>query len=245
MTKVTKELTAYLVMGILVLVVGIVLGYYIWGVEKGEQPDYRATLTKAADYLGTVEQQNRELKKEKADLQKEIAGLTGKMEEEPDKLNEQINNLKQHVASLTADKEKLQASLDEAMKTAAEKEEALTAEIRELTVKIEELRNKNESLQSAADEQSDLVKENERLKSELTDLVKEKEQMRSELQEALKESDMLKEENERLGVSTSDETGVRKLEEKVEDLKARLEAIQQMAVPQAADAPSETPAEAE
>lgn len=62
MIKGKKTIVTYLIVVVVLLVGGIVLGYYIWGVERGEKPNYKAYLSKTMNYLTAIEHENQALK---------------------------------------------------------------------------------------------------------------------------------------------------------------------------------------
>lgn len=224
-----KTIAMYFVLVVLMLVVGIALGYRMWGMDRSETSDYRATLSKAVEYLANIEKENKALKEKTAELQKEVDVLTKKMKEGPDKLNRQIDTLQQQIASMTVERGEVQSSLEKTLISAGEKEKELTAKIEALTDEIEEVANKKVALQSLVEENKSLRKENEG--------------MQAELREIKQEMEILKKENERLKLNLGDETRVQDLENEVAELRASLEAILQLAVPHTEGTPPVSPAE--
>jgi uncharacterized membrane protein len=49
-----REFIMYVVGLVILLIVGIGIGYYLWGVERGEKPDYTAYLSKTIDYIKSM-----------------------------------------------------------------------------------------------------------------------------------------------------------------------------------------------
>lgn len=231
MIREKNEIIAYLVLLAVLFVVGVGLGYYIWGMERGEQPDYRTCLSKAAEHLAAIETSNRELHNKTEVLQKEIAALTVRIKEGPDKLNEQIRKLESQVASLTREKEKT-------VNVTTENRE-LKEQVKGLAQELEALGKENVALQSALVSCDDLLKEKEQLESELMEVMLERDSLREEL-EGLRsdvgEHDAILEANKNYA------TQVRTLEDQVKSLNTRLEAIQQLVAPETGNGGSGLPA---
>ncbi|MCK9230685.1 MAG: hypothetical protein M0Q23_05135 [Syntrophales bacterium] len=233
MIREKKVIIVHLVLLAVLFVVGVGLGFYIWGVERGEQPDYRPCLTKAAEHITTIEAANRELLKKTEALQKELADLNVTIKKGPDKLNEQITKLESQVASLTRERE--------TAATITNKNKELTEQVNHLTEELRLLEGKNTALQSALEDRDDLTKEKERLEAELREAILERDALRQEieqLQSGTGHYEAILEENKNCVKQA------RELEDQVKILKERLDAIQQLVTPEAGNGASgETPAE--
>ncbi|MCK4467637.1 MAG: hypothetical protein KAU60_04720, partial [Desulfobacterales bacterium] len=59
MIKERKKIISFLVMVTILLAGGIGLGYYIWGMEKQEKPNYKKYLEKTIDYIAKIENDHR------------------------------------------------------------------------------------------------------------------------------------------------------------------------------------------
>lgn len=138
----SKGIIAYLVFLAAIFIVGTILGYYIWGAERGEKPYY-----KAAEYLASLEKENTALPGQVASLQKEASSLSEQVQEGPENLNEQIKTPQFQGASLAKEKNELTSSLDAARRSSAHNKK-LAAKNKELTEELESLKMKNASLTS-------------------------------------------------------------------------------------------------
>ncbi len=161
MIKEKKELILYLT-GIAVLfIAGLFIGYYVWGIERDEKPDFTQYLSKTIEYIESLEKSNLVLTEKTVALEDHIATMSDEAND-PAKLNEEIDVLKEEIAVLKEQNTSLQSTITEngeRLKEAAN----LQADHENLLSEAKTLVMQREALQSAIDESKSFIEENDRL----------------------------------------------------------------------------------
>ncbi len=120
-----------LVISVMLFVVGLILGYYIWGLNREEQVDYKGFLQETIDYIATMEHKNKRLIDEVDRLETEVNMLQQKQIAGTTEKTDQLEALSQRITSLERENQDLKASITENARLAQENQE--------LRQKIEEL----------------------------------------------------------------------------------------------------------
>ncbi|MBN2179234.1 MAG: hypothetical protein JW743_07365 [Deltaproteobacteria bacterium] len=184
MTKERKEFLMYLAGIVVLFVAGIVIGYYVWGVEREKKPDYTKYLSKTIEYIESMEKANLVLI-EKADaLQEHIASMNDEAND-PAKLKEQIGTLTKEIEELKKKNTSMQSVItenEERLKNAA----ALQVEHDNLLNEVAALVIERDALQLAVDDSQNIYEENERLKGVIQKLADELDASKAQI-EAVKQ----------------------------------------------------------
>ena len=133
MTKERKKLISYLIVVIMLFGTGFGLGYYLWGVDREQKPDYKKYLSKTINYIGNLEKNNQGFIKQVKRLKADIATLKKDVKDAQIQFDAQSKSLQTRIASLEEEKARLQSLLGENQKLSKEKEQ--------LQAKIDQLRN--------------------------------------------------------------------------------------------------------
>ena len=181
MTKERKKLIAYLIVVIMLFGTGFGLGYYLWGVDREQKPDYKKYLSKTIDYIANLEKNNQGFIKQIKGLKSKVAAINKDVKDAQSRSDAQSKSLQTGIASLEEKKARLQSLLGENQKLSKEKEQ--------LQTKIDSLLGKNQ----------DLAKEKEQLQTKIDslfccnqDLAKEKEQLQVKIDQLINELDTVK-----------------------------------------------------
>ncbi len=89
--------------------VGLVLGYYIWGAGGRAQVDYKQVLQETANYISSLEQKNESLTSEVGTLQSEVNRLKQQSRQASSGNSDTITSLSARVRSLEAENQRLKA----------------------------------------------------------------------------------------------------------------------------------------
>ncbi|MFY9397905.1 MAG: hypothetical protein WAR22_06020, partial [Desulfomonilia bacterium] len=90
-----RTFIAPLVLAGVLLISGLVLGFYIWGVDRRDQVDYKQTLRETIDYIATLEHRNESLRKQVGTLETELGVARGRQEESTEQRSDEIAQLRQ------------------------------------------------------------------------------------------------------------------------------------------------------
>ncbi len=151
MTKERKKLISYLIVVIMLFGTGFGLGYYLWGVDREQKPDYKKYLSKTIDYIGNLEKNNQGFIKQVKRLKADIATLKKDVKDAQIQFDAQSKSLQDKSASLEEEKARLQSLLGENQKLSKEKEQ-LQAKIDSLLGKNQDLAKEKEQLQAKIDQ---------------------------------------------------------------------------------------------
>jgi chromosome segregation ATPase len=184
---------------LLLFIGGVVTGYYRWGLNGDEPPDYKGLLKDTVKYIASLEHQNSELEKQ---LQSGGTGLKPTEEEKP---SEEIKSdggdeiLQQKIKSLEQENSALQIAMssdkDVSEKNLEQKNTELQSDISQyqnLTATNQQL---EEQIQSCINGRADLEKENTELqtvKSENQVLIAENMKLKETIESHVNEIDVLK-----------------------------------------------------
>ncbi|MEA3415198.1 MAG: hypothetical protein U9R02_03430 [Thermodesulfobacteriota bacterium] len=181
MTKERKKIITYLVVVIMLFGTGFGLGYYLWGVDREQKPDYKKYLSKTIDYIANIEKDNQGFIKQIKGLKSEVAVINKDVKNAQSRSDAQSKSLQTRIASLEKEKSRLQSLLD--------KNQDLAKENKQLQTKIDSLLDKNQ----------DLAKENKQLQTKIDslfccnqDLIKEKEQLQTKIDQLINELNTVK-----------------------------------------------------
>ena len=155
MTKERKKLIAYLIVIIMLFGAGFVLGYYLWGVDRKQKPDYKEYLSKTIDYIASIEKDNRGFIKQIKGLKSKVTVINKDVKDAQSRSDAQSKSLQTRIASLEKEKARVQSLLGENQKLSKEKGQ--------LQTKIDSLLGKNQ----------DLAKEKEQLQTKIDQLINE------------------------------------------------------------------------
>ena len=122
MTKERKKIIAYLIVVIILFGAGFGLGYYLWGVDKEQKPDYKKYLSKTINYIGNLEKNNQGFIRQIKVLQSKAAAIEKDLKDVQSRSDAQSKSLQTKTASLEEEKARLQSLLRENQKLSTEKE---------------------------------------------------------------------------------------------------------------------------
>jgi seryl-tRNA synthetase len=107
-----RKKTAVLVAGIVIpFLVGVVLGWYIWGHGRNKPVDYKQLLLETVTYISTIEEKNKALTTKVDSLDAEVNVLRQKGQATGAQSQNIITTLNQRVSSLEAENQKLKGQL--------------------------------------------------------------------------------------------------------------------------------------
>lgn len=107
-----RNFIAPLILAGVLLITGLVLGYYFWGVDRGDRVDYKRTLSETIDYIATLEHRNETLREQVGSLETELGVARGQQEESTDQRTDEIAQLRQRVESLRKENDQLRARVE-------------------------------------------------------------------------------------------------------------------------------------
>ena len=112
-----------LVIAVMLFVVGLILGYYIWGVNKEKQIDYKKFLTETVNYIATLEHKNQKLLAEVDTLETEVNMLQQKQAAGSQQDTSQMDALSQRITALEKENQELKSAITENNRLAQENRE--------------------------------------------------------------------------------------------------------------------------
>ena len=174
MTKERKKLISYLIVVIMLFGTGFGLGYYLWGVDREQKPDYKKYLSKTIDYIANLEKNNRGFIKQIKGLKSEVTVINKDVKDAQSRSDAQSKSLQTRIASLEEEKARVQSLVGENQKLSKEKEQlqtkvaSLLGENQKLSKEKEQLQGKIDSLFSC---NQDLIKEKEQLQGKIDQLI--------------------------------------------------------------------------
>ena len=111
------------VIAVMLFVAGLVLGYYIWGMDRDKQVDYKKFLTETVNYIATLEHKNKKLLEEVDTLETEVNMLQQEQTSGTRHSEDQIDTLSQRISALEKENQGLSAAVDENKRLALENQE--------------------------------------------------------------------------------------------------------------------------
>jgi len=122
-----KNSTAPIILSIIVFVIGLGLGYYLWGIHRQVTTDYKEMLGKTIDYIATIEHKNQKLLKKVDTLENELDMAKKEAKEAPEAFDSKLKDLNAKLDALQQENNQLKgrASENQALK---QKVTALTKE---------------------------------------------------------------------------------------------------------------------
>ncbi len=112
-----------LVIAVMLFVVGLILGYYIWGINKEKQIDYKKFLAETVNYIATLEHKNQKLLKEVDTLETEVNMLQQKQAAGMEQDTGQMDALSRRITALEKENQELQSAIAENNRLAQENQE--------------------------------------------------------------------------------------------------------------------------
>ncbi|MGC9325072.1 MAG: hypothetical protein ACP5G0_10040 [Desulfomonilia bacterium] len=109
-----------LIFSVLIFLAGLILGYYLWGVTRPEQVDYKAFLQETINYIATLEHKNKKLSDELNSLENELGVLQQKLQDVTPAETERIKQLSEEIQNLQRQNEELRAAISESMQVSQE-----------------------------------------------------------------------------------------------------------------------------
>lgn len=106
-----KSFVAPLALAVVLFLAGLILGFYIWGINRGDQVDYKQTLRETIDYIATIEHRNENLRERVAALETEAAVAREQGAEGSEQRTGEIASLKQQVQNLREENQELRSTL--------------------------------------------------------------------------------------------------------------------------------------
>lgn len=106
-----KSFVAPLALAVVLFLAGLILGFYIWGINRGDQVDYKQTLRETIDYIATIEHRNENLRERVAALETEAAVAREQRAEGSEQRTGEIASLKQQVQNLREENQELRSTL--------------------------------------------------------------------------------------------------------------------------------------
>jgi chromosome segregation ATPase len=144
---------------------GFVLGYYLWGVDRKQKPDYKEYLSKTIDYIASIEKNNRGFIKQIKGLKSKVTVINKDVKDAQSRSDAQSKSLQTRIASLEKEKARVQSLLGEKARVQSllGENQKLSKEKGQLQTKIDSLLGKNQ----------DLAKEKEQLQTKIDQLINE------------------------------------------------------------------------
>jgi cell division protein FtsB len=112
-----------MVIAVMLFVVGLILGYYIWGINKEKQVDYKKFLAETVNYIATLEHKNKKLLAEVDTLETELNMLQQKQAAGTQQDTSQMDGLSQRITVLEEENRDLKSALTENNRLAQENQE--------------------------------------------------------------------------------------------------------------------------
>ena len=112
-----------MVIAVMLFVVGLILGYYIWGINKEKQVDYKKFLTETVNYIATLEHKNKKLLAEVDTLETEVNMLQQKQAAGTQQDTSQMDVLSQRITALEKENQDLKGAITENNRLAQENQE--------------------------------------------------------------------------------------------------------------------------
>lgn len=112
-----------LVIAVMLFVAGLILGYYIWGMNKEKQIDYKKFLAETVNYIATLEHKNKKLLAEVDTLETEVNMLQQKQTSGSRQSADQLDTLSQRISTLEKENQELSAAVKENNRLVQENQE--------------------------------------------------------------------------------------------------------------------------
>ena len=106
-----KSFAAPLALAVVLFLAGLIFGFYIWGVDRVDQVDYKQTLRETIDYIATIEPRNENLRERVAALETEVAVAREQRAEGAEQRTGEIASLKQQIQNLKNENQELKSAL--------------------------------------------------------------------------------------------------------------------------------------
>ncbi len=107
MTEEKKRSYTPLILVVIPTLVGLILGYLIWGSDRHKQEDYKQNLQDTINYIATIENKNEELGAKVDSLETEVGMLRQKNQQPADDNSGMVSTLSQRVRNLEAENQRL------------------------------------------------------------------------------------------------------------------------------------------
>lgn len=123
MAEVKKRSMTVLVIAVLLFVAGLILGYYVWGLNREKQVDYKTFLQETINYIATLEHKNKKLLDTVDVLETEISMLQEKHATGAVQNTDQIDALSQRISVLEKENQQMTETVRENKELALENQE--------------------------------------------------------------------------------------------------------------------------
>ena len=147
MTEQKKRSMVPMVISVMLFVVGLVLGYYIWGYKESDKIDYREVLQETINYIATLEHKNKTLRTQVDELETEVSMAKQKQTTSADQREGEMENLSERIAALEKENRDLRTAIDDNAQLARQNQE-LKEKIRALSEEM----NTSEAMKPAFEE---------------------------------------------------------------------------------------------
>ncbi len=118
-----KKSMAVLVSALVLFIAGLILGYYVWGLNRPDQVDYKAFLQETINYIATLEHKNKKLLDTVDVLETEISMLQEKQATGSEQRSEKIDALSERIAVLERENREMAATVSDNRDLARENQE--------------------------------------------------------------------------------------------------------------------------
>jgi cell division protein FtsB len=98
-----------LVLAVILFLAGIILGFSIWGVDRGEQVDHKQVLQDTINYIATIEHRNENLRERVGALETELAVAREQKQETVEQRTDEIASLRQQTETLREENQQLKS----------------------------------------------------------------------------------------------------------------------------------------
>jgi len=112
-----------MVIAVMLFVVGLILGYYIWGINKEKQVDYKKFLAETVNYIATLEHKNKKLLAEVDTLETELNMLQQKQAAGTEQEASQMDAFSRRITALEKENQDLKSTINENNRLSQENQE--------------------------------------------------------------------------------------------------------------------------
>ncbi len=150
-----KSSTAPIILAVIVFIVGLGLGYYLWGVNREKAPDYKTMLKETIDYIATIEHKNRQFFQKVDALENEIAMLKKEKaaSEVPEETEVKIKEMEEEIQALQEENASLESSTTTHQEI-LQQNQMLKAKIQQLTEELTSMNARMGAVQELVESQT-------------------------------------------------------------------------------------------
>jgi len=118
-----KKSMAVLIVALVLFIAGLILGYYVWGLNRGNQVDYKSFLQETINYIATLEHKNKKLVDTVDALETELSMLQEKQATGSEQRSDNIDALSERIAVLEKENREMAATVSSNKELARENQE--------------------------------------------------------------------------------------------------------------------------